>query len=247
MSLPRVPKREVGTLTGLGVRRGLGQPARRIVVWVSTRSRAQKLETILAHVPAGARVLAVGVEGDGGYALGCSDTGNQIERGLLRAGRDVTAVAFFAVPTSLGDDGAALLRGDGRHLPFVDDAFDVVLSNAVLEHVGGPEEAQKFVVESLRVAKALAIHATPNRWFPLETHTRIPLVHWLPRRLHPRLFRRRSAYRWSDDDWLFSKQEVLALSPGGRMIGGWPSRWPISFLVAWGSPSPGRPDRRLRR
>lgn len=229
-------------MTVVGAPSSIGPWVRRVVVGVSSRSRSRKLEAILACVPKGARVLAVGVEGDGGYAAGCSDTGNQIERGLLAAGRHVTAVAFYAAPASLRDDGATLLRGDGRHLPFVDDAFDVVISNAVLEHVGGPEEARRLVVESLRVARSLAIHATPNRWFPVETHTRVPLLHWLPRRIHPRLFRRCSAYRWGDQDWLFGGREVVALSPGGRLIESWPPIWPISVLVAWGSPDSGRLD-----
>lgn len=173
------------------------------MVRVSSQSRARKLEAILALVPAGARVLAVGVEGDGGYSAGCSDTGNQIERGLLRAGRGVTALAYYEAPLSLRDDGATLLRGDGKRLPFVDDSFDVVFSNAVVEHIGGPREARRFLDESRRVARLLVIHTTPNRWFPIETHTRLPLLHWLPRRFHPRLLGRNPNFRWGDDDWLF--------------------------------------------
>jgi len=188
---------------------------------------------MLALVPAGARILAVGVEGDGGYDAGCSDTGNQIERGLLRAGRLVTAVAYFAAPGSLREAGATLLRGDGKRLPFADHCFDVVVSNAVVEHIGGPEEARRFVLESLRVAKDLVVHTTPNRWFPIETHTRRPLMHWLPRRLHPRLFGRSPNYRWGPGDWLFSQRELVSLAPGGRLVGGWPRRWPMSLVAAW--------------
>lgn len=208
---------------------------RRFVVGVSSRSRDNKLRTILALVPAGAHVLAVGVEGDGGYEAGCSDTGNQIERGLLRSGRDVTAVAYFATPTSLREEGATLLRGDGKRLPFTDGSFDVVLSNAVVEHIGGPLEARIFLAESRRVASALVLHTTPNRWFPIETHTRLPLVHWLPRRLHPRMFGRSSNYRWTQAEWLFSRRELLALAPGGRVVGGWPRAWPVSLVAAWPS------------
>jgi SAM-dependent methyltransferase len=185
----------------------------------------------------GASVLAVGVEGDGGYGAGCSDTGNQIEWALLHAGHPVTALAYFAAPMSLREEGATLLRGDGRCLPFVDNSFDVVVSNAVVEHVGGPEEARRFVVESLRVAKVIVIHTTPNRWFPIETHTRLPLVHWLPRHLHPRLFGGSANFQWGAGDWLFSKRELLALSPGGRVVGRWPRLWPVSYVAVWSAAS----------
>ena len=71
------------------------------------------------------------------------------------------------------------VQGDALELPFEDGAFDVVFSNAVIEHVGGREQQRRFVEESLRVARRAFI-TTPNRWFPVEVHTRLPLVHWLP-------------------------------------------------------------------
>ena len=77
------------------------------------------------------------------------------------------------------------VQGDALELPFADGRFDVVFSNAVIEHVGGREAQRRFVEEALRVARR-AFVTTPNRWFPVEVHTRLPLVHWLPERLaHP--------------------------------------------------------------
>ena len=74
---------------------------------------------------------------------------------------------------------ARYVQGDALNLPFADGEFDIVFSNAVIEHVGGREQQRRFVEESLRVARR-AFVTTPNRWFPLEVHTRLPLVHWLP-------------------------------------------------------------------
>jgi SAM-dependent methyltransferase len=71
------------------------------------------------------------------------------------------------------------LQGDALALPFEDGAFDVVFSNAVIEHVGRREQQARFVAEALRVARR-AFVTTPNRWFPVEVHTRLPFVHWLP-------------------------------------------------------------------
>lgn len=200
---------------------------------VSRSSRARKLAMILDLLPAKASVLALGVEGDGGAAEGGYDTGNQIEKGLRQAGHEVTALAFGDAPRSLLQAGCVLVRGDARALPFTDGAFDLVLSNAVVEHVGGPEGATAVIEESRRVAKVLTIHTTPNRWFPVETHTRVPVLHWLPRTWHPRMFGNNHNFRWSDAEYLFSRRTFLALSPDGQMAGGWPRRWPISLIALW--------------
>jgi SAM-dependent methyltransferase len=71
------------------------------------------------------------------------------------------------------------VQGDATALPFEDGAFDVVFSNAVIEHVGGRELQRRLVSEALRVGRQVFL-TTPNRRFPLEVHTRLPLVHWLP-------------------------------------------------------------------
>jgi len=73
------------------------------------------------------------------------------------------------------------VQGDGCHLPFRDDAFDLVFSNAVIEHVGDRARQAQFVRECLRVARRGVFLAAPNRWFPYDTHVALPLIHWLPR------------------------------------------------------------------
>jgi hypothetical protein len=70
------------------------------------------------------------------------------------------------------------IRADER-LPFADREFDVLFSSAVVEHVGGAAAQRRFVAEGLRVARAFFI-TTPNRWFPVELHTALPLLHYLP-------------------------------------------------------------------
>ena len=73
-----------------------------------------------------------------------------------------------------------VVQSDGRQLPFGDGEFDLGFSNAVVEHVGGGRDGQRrFVGELCRVARRVFV-ATPNRWFPLDPHTLLPLAHWLP-------------------------------------------------------------------
>ena len=79
------------------------------------------------------------------------------------------------------------VQADACVLPFGDGEFDVYFSNAVIEHVGGRERQQAFADEALRVARRVFV-TTPNRWFPVELHTRLPLVHWLPEPAAHRLY-----------------------------------------------------------
>ncbi|MDD5439060.1 MAG: methyltransferase domain-containing protein [Candidatus Omnitrophica bacterium] len=74
----------------------------------------------------------------------------------------------------------------GGRFPFDNKTFDIVWCNAVIEHVGGWEKQKGFLAEINRVGKRAFI-ATPNRLFPLETHTRVPFLHYLPKKIFDRL------------------------------------------------------------
>jgi SAM-dependent methyltransferase len=70
-------------------------------------------------------------------------------------------------------------QANGRALPFEDGAVDIAIANAVLEHVP-PDDHRAFVEELSRVARKWALISVPDRCCPVEVHTRIPLLHWLP-------------------------------------------------------------------
>lgn len=70
------------------------------------------------------------------------------------------------------------VSGDGRSLPFADNNFSIAYSNAVIEHVGGFDDQKSFLRELFRVARRGYL-TTPNRHFPFELHTRLPLLHLL--------------------------------------------------------------------
>lgn len=69
--------------------------------------------------------------------------------------------------------------GDARCLPWPDKHFDVVYSNAVIEHVGDLDDQRKMASEIMRVGRRWFV-TTPNRWYPFEFHLRLPFVTWLP-------------------------------------------------------------------
>lgn len=78
------------------------------------------------------------------------------------------------------------IKYDGKIFPFADKEFDICWSNAVLEHVGNTDAQILFLKEIKRVAKRAFI-STPNKFFPIEVHTKIPLLHFLPKRMFDKI------------------------------------------------------------
>jgi len=79
------------------------------------------------------------------------------------------------------------VQGNGLNMPFEDNSFDLVFSSAVLEHVGSFENQCKFFNECLRVSKKYVFLTTPNRFYPIEFHTYLPFIHWLPKKIHRKI------------------------------------------------------------
>ena len=75
---------------------------------------------------------------------------------------------------------------DACRLPWPDKSFDVVFSNAVIEHLGSFERQKAMAAEIMRVGKRWFV-TTPNRWFPFEFHLRLPFVTWLPGKSYLRI------------------------------------------------------------
>jgi len=75
-----------------------------------------------------------------------------------------------------------LSNDETRRLPWADGAFDLVLASGVIEHL--PRDRRAHVDQYYRVLVPggyIAIVDTPNRAFPLETHSiGLPVVQWLP-------------------------------------------------------------------
>ena len=61
---------------------------------------------------------------------------------------------------------------------------DIVISNATIEHVGNFENQIKMCRNIINLSKKYFIIITPNRFHPFEFHTKIPLIHWFPKKIH---------------------------------------------------------------
>ena len=133
--------------------------------------------------------------------------------------------------------GLRFVQTGTGELPFEDHSFDIVFCSAVLEHVGNRMQQQHFINELLRVSRKYFI-ITPNRQFPVEIHTFLPLIHWLPQPMHQKILRQLGMHFWAKTDNLnlLTPCSLKSLFPDtvdihlSRLkLMGFPSN-----LVAWG-------------
>ena len=142
----------------------------------------------------------------------------------------ITAVSDVPLPNFAQEfPQIAPVTASGTNLPFADDSFDIAFSNAVLEHVGAREDQRRFVRELCRVAPRVFV-STPNRRFPVEVHTLVPFLHWLPRGARDRAFAvlRRDAWRGVE---LLNRRELLDLFPAETQARVVESRMTISVVA----------------
>jgi len=182
---------------------------------LTVRSRGAKFELFLQEIGALPEYTLLDVGGGATEVRG----GNYFERRYPHPQRMVACIY------GSGDELEGFRRqhpqvrvvaGDGRRLPFADNAFSVAVSNAVIEHVGARAQQQAFVAELARVAPRVFL-ATPNRLFPVDTHTLIPLAHYLPPRPRFAIYRRLGREYWASLDTLnlLTARQLLALVPPG--------------------------------
>ncbi len=128
-----------------------------------------------AQATADDTILDVGVTSDREY-----DHSNYLEAWYKHKLRITAAGIDDASFLAAEYPGVTFVRADGRRLPFQDCSLDFVHASAVLEHVGSRGNQTAFLREMWRVARKGIFVTTPNRWFPIEFHTILPLAHWLP-------------------------------------------------------------------
>ena len=211
---------------------------------LALRAREQMFERYRAVMPTGrdVRVIDIGVTPDRELA-----DSNFFER--LYPYKDRITATSIEDASFLEEEhpGLTFVRTDGPRLPFDDGEFDVAFSSAVLEHVGDRASQRRFVAEMTRVSRHFFL-TTPNRNFPIELHTFLPFVHWLPQGAHQRLLRamRKDFWAQTDNLNLVRPRELLELFPEGARVeltshrtAGLPSN-----LIAYGDSPPTSSSRR---
>jgi len=134
--------------------------------------RLERLLTIIDQIVAErgtCRILDVG--GAAGYWLYLEP---------LWRGRPIHITMVNKIEVPPPDERFASFVGDARDLrQFADLSFDLVHSNSVIEHVGLWNDKRRMAQEIRRLAPRYFVQ-TPNYWFPIEPHLRMPFIHWLP-------------------------------------------------------------------
>lgn len=122
--------------------------------------------------------------------------------------------------------GLKFIQADGLELPFADQSFDLVVSFAVIEHLGSRSRQAAFIRELLRVGKVCCI-TTPNRWHPIEFHTILPIVHWLPPQMFRQILRWLGMEFWAKEENLnlLTSRDLLMLVPAGTQVQFKQFRW----------------------
>jgi hypothetical protein len=131
------------------------------------------------------RIVDVGVTSNETYALdNCLEVLYPIKAAITAVGLEDGSHLEEKYP------GLRFMKVQDGPLPFLDNQFDVAHSSAVIEHVGDRKKQAIFLGELWRVASRGIFVTTPNRWFPVEYHTALPFLHWMPPKVFRSLLRR---------------------------------------------------------
>ena len=140
---------------------------------------------------------------------------------------DEVAVANLTPQPIVAPTGVTIktLVADGRNLPLRSRSFDWVFSNAVIEHVGPWAQQQRFANEIRRVASRGYFVTTPNKFFPIEPHTMLPLYQFLPVPIQKKVAPFSPGYlREYEEIHLLSRAQMKVLFPEATVF-------PIGFPV----------------
>lgn len=131
---------------------------------------------------------------------------------------------------SVPDARFRILQGDARNVAeFPDLSFDFVHSNSLIEHVGRWDDMRQVASEIRRLAPRYYVQ-TPNFWFPLDPHSNMPLMHWLPMPVQRQMVRKKAhgfyakaetldeAMQIVESTSMLDRAQVAALFPDAKIV-----------------------------
>lgn len=129
--------------------------------------------------------------------------------------------------------GVTPLVFNGCALPFAEKSFDIVYSNAVLEHLPEPDDVVRFAREVQRVGRGWFI-TTPNFWYPIDPHYHLPFIQFLPEETQRKLVSKLGKTPY-DHLRLLRKSDLRELFPTSEVMGCRVTFYPET-LIAYRAP-----------
>jgi SAM-dependent methyltransferase len=124
-----------------------------------------------------------------------------------------TPFAWIGVDPSISEParspaGLELIHASADELPFEAGTFDVVLFANVYEHVL-PDRREASLKEMRRVLApgGFVVGQIPNPYFPIESHSRLPFMGWLPPRAQ-KVYWRLSPVAWDHDFFVVTLKQL---------------------------------------
>jgi SAM-dependent methyltransferase len=155
--------------------------------------------------------FALGTESESqrGIDVGCQ------KGALTDAMESQTSLKWTGIDPSIGEatrsaSGLELLPGYADQLPFEAQTFKVALFANVYEHVL-PERRDASLSEIRRVLTpgGFVVGQIPNPYFPVESHSRLPFMGWLPMRAQ-KIYWRLSPVPWEHDFFVVTMRQLRA-------------------------------------
>ncbi|MCP3849615.1 MAG: class I SAM-dependent methyltransferase [Gammaproteobacteria bacterium] len=173
-----------------------------------------------------------------------SETGSNIHTVLQGTPFKPQNIYIADIDSSLIEKGAntygfvPVLISESEQLPFDDGFFDIVYCSSVIEHVTVPKEqvwslysGKEFQVKSFKRQKVFASEIrrlgkqyfvqTPYKHFPVESHSWLPFIAWLPRRLLIPILKITNTFwvkKTSPDWYLLNRNEMNGLFQDANIV-----------------------------
>ena len=107
-----------------------------------------------------------------------------------------------------------------------DFSSDLVVSNATIEHVGNTLNQKKMVKNIIKLTKKIFVLTTPNKFYPIELHTKIPLIHWFPKSIYRKILKFLGLSFYADEKNL----NLLSVNELKKMLDNYKIMYEIKFI-----------------
>lgn len=176
--------------------------------------------------------------GGRGLDIGCQK-GGLIDQITAGTGLSWLGIDPILAGSSVTEMGAPIGPGQADAIPYPDAYFDAAVLANVFEHIP-PAARQQSFDEIYRVLGPGGVLAgqIPNPYFPIESHSRLPFMGFLPIGLQRRYWRL-SRVPWEHDFFVVTMRHLRrhAARSGFRVVSSRPFNYPQAAIPACARPA----------